>query len=150
MATSAELLRQSIADYEPRLCAISGAAASANPRGGAAWSPKQELGHLIDSATNNRIRFVRATLEGAYDGPSYDGRGWVDLAGYADMPWPDVIALWQRLNLALAALLDRIPEARLSAPCIIASERSGTLDFVIQDYIRHMRHHLDHILASAA
>jgi hypothetical protein len=150
MATSAELLRQSIADYEPRLRAIAGAAASANPRGAAAWSPKQELGHLLDSATNNRVRFVRAALEGAYDGPSYDGRGWVELAGYADMPWSDVIGLWRQLNLALAALLDRIPEARLSAPCTIAGERSGTLDFVIQDYIRHMRHHLDHVLAAAA
>jgi hypothetical protein len=149
MSILSELLRQTIADYEPRLRAMADPAAPARPHGGQTWSAKQELGHLVDSATNNRLRFVRATLEGAYDGPSYDGRGWVDLAGYADTPWADIVGLWQRLNLALATLLERIPESRLSAPCTIADEPSGTLELVIEDYIRHLRHHLDHILAAA-
>jgi hypothetical protein len=38
------------------------------PRSGS-WSRKEELGHLIDSATNNHIRFVRATLDGEFRGP---------------------------------------------------------------------------------
>ena len=53
------------------------------PGGGEGWSRKQELGHLIDSATNNRVRFIRATLEGQLSGPSHDARKWVELGGYA-------------------------------------------------------------------
>ena len=35
------------------------------------WSPRQELGHLIDSAANNHIRFVRAATEPEFSGPGY-------------------------------------------------------------------------------
>jgi hypothetical protein len=141
-----EQLRQAVAEEYPRLSAIADSTAGAGP-GGGAWSRKQEIGHLIDSATNNRVRFVRAALEGGYVGPSYDGRGWVEMGGYAEMPWSDLIALWRALNLTLAAVLDRIPEERLPAQCSVGEHPSATLEFVIEDYILHMRHHLDHILS---
>ena len=35
------------------------------------WTLKQELGYLMDSATNNHVRFVLAALEGKLDGPRY-------------------------------------------------------------------------------
>ena len=35
------------------------------------WTRKQVLGHLLDSATNNRQRFVRAATEGRFAGPNY-------------------------------------------------------------------------------
>src|SRR6266478_3304291 len=38
------------------------------------WSRKQVLGHLIDSASNNHQRFVRAALQTALDFPGYDQR----------------------------------------------------------------------------
>jgi hypothetical protein len=44
-------------------------------------------------------------------------------------------------------LLDRIPRERLSAPCVIGGSPPVTLQFVIDDYVLHMQHHLDHILA---
>ena len=46
----------------PRLRSIADAVATEKPSPGA-WSRKEELGHLIDSATNNHVRFVRASLE---------------------------------------------------------------------------------------
>jgi hypothetical protein len=42
--------------------------------------------------------------------------------------------------------LERIPEDRLKAECRIGDGPAVTLEFVIDDYIRHMQHHLDHIL----
>jgi hypothetical protein len=125
--------------------AIAEPAAALRPDGGG-WSRKQELGHLIDSAANNRARFINAALAGQYAGPSYDGDGWVDLGGYAGMAWTDVVSLWTALNRALAVVLERIPPERLCAPCRIGDGDPVTLEFVIDDYIRHMRHHLDHIV----
>jgi len=62
------------------------------------WSRKQELGHLIDSATNNHVRFVVAALESGYSGSTYDADGWVDLHGYAEMDWTDLVDLWYSTN----------------------------------------------------
>lgn len=143
----AQRLRTVIEEEEPNLRSLPEDAADARADGGKGWSRKQELGHLIDSATNNRVRFVKAALEGAYDGPTYDGCGWVDLGGYTTIPWDDLIELWRRLNSALAVLLDHIPQERLLAMCRIANAKPLTLEFIINDYILHMQHHLDHILA---
>jgi len=39
------------------------------------WSRKQLLGHLIDSASNNHQRFVRASLQESLNFPGYDQNG---------------------------------------------------------------------------
>src|SRR5580700_8080188 len=41
------------------------------------WSRKQVIGHLIDSASNNHQRFVRAALQGSLEYPGYDQEGCV-------------------------------------------------------------------------
>ena len=147
MTSLAERLRTAIAEAEPKLRAISEASATTRAGGGDGWSHKQELGHLIDSATNNRARFINAALAGKYAGPSYDGDGWVALGGYAEMSWSEVVGLWTALNRALAVLVERIPADRLSAPCRIGDGNPVTLEFVIADYIDHMQHHLEHVAA---
>jgi len=45
------------------------------------WTRKQIVCHLLDSAANNRQRFVRAALDGAYTGPGYAQDAWVELQG---------------------------------------------------------------------
>jgi hypothetical protein len=112
------------------------------------WSKKEELGHLIDSAVNNHVRFVRATLEERFIGPTYDQNGWVRVHGYQELPWRLVIDLWQLNNTALVTLIARIPEDQLETPCVIGDGDAVTLEFLIEDYIAHMQHHLDHILQS--
>src|SRR5512136_1146777 len=112
----AELLRRAVRNEEPLLRAITDSAAGATP-GADRWSKKEELGHLLDSAVNNRVRFVRAALEGRFEGPSYDSRGWVDMGGYGQMPWPELIDVWRAANTSLAVLISRIPEDRCSAEC---------------------------------
>ena len=110
------------------------------------WSRKEELGHLIDSAANNHLRFARATLDGKFEGPSYDQNGWVRIHEYAGMPWHDLVDFWERYNRLLARLIERVPAARLDAQCTIGDHTPATLEFLISDYIGHLRHHLDHIL----
>ncbi len=147
MNDSAERLRRILAQEEPLLRAIDDSSAAASP-GAGRWSRKEELGHLLDSATNNRVRFVNAALAGRFEGPGYDGPGWVNLGGYSEAQWSALVNLWKALNTSLAMLIERIPAERMSAECRIG-EFSGpvTLEFVVEDYVEHMQRHLDHILA---
>jgi hypothetical protein len=111
-----------------------------------AWSRKEELGHLIDSASNNHQRFVRAAIGPESRGPGYQQDAWVACHGYNEMPWEQIVDFWLSYNRFLAMLVRRIPDHRLEAPCFIGDHPAATLGFVIDDYVLHMRHHLDHIL----
>jgi DinB superfamily len=114
------------------------------------WSPKEELGHLIDSAANNHIRFVRGAMEREFRGPGYAQDDWVRLHGYSNMKWETIVPVWFQYNTLLAALVERIPEERLGAPCFIGASPAVTLGFVIEDYILHMQHHIDQLLGREA
>jgi hypothetical protein len=116
------------------------------PRGPGKWCPKEELGHLIDSAANNHIRFVRGALEPQFEGPGYSQDDWVRLHGYRDMPWETIVDLWSQYNSLLAALIRNIPENRLKTLCFIGSNAPVTLGFLINDYVLHMQHHIDQLL----
>ncbi|HEY1758902.1 MAG TPA: DinB family protein [Bryobacteraceae bacterium] len=137
-------------DHElPALRAISEEEAAAKPAHEGAWSRKQELGHLIDSATNNHVRFVRASLEPEFRGLPYEQDGWVAVHGYAELPWSMLLEFWKNYNQLLAELVARIPEDRLATRCIVGESVPVTLGFLIEDYVAHMQHHLDHILGRA-
>jgi hypothetical protein len=141
----AQPLTNTLARELPALQAIPEDRAATKPRA-AAWSRKQELGHLIDSATNNHVRFVRASLDPEFHGPTYDGDGWVARHGYGELPWAMLLDFWERYNRLLVELLARIPEERLATRCFVGASEPVTLGFLIEDYIAHMQHHLDHIL----
>ncbi len=110
------------------------------------WSKKEELGHLIDSACNNHVRFVVASIGPEFRGAGYRQDDWVEEHGYNEMRWADVVDFWRRYNAFLAALVRRIPDARMETPCTVGEGKPVTLRFLIEDYILHMQHHLDHIL----
>ena len=143
-ASLADLLSRTKAKELESLQAITESEAATSLAPGR-WTRKEELGHLIDSASNNHMRFVRATLEGTYDGPSYSQNEWVDVHGYRDVPWTALVEFWCRYNDLLARVVARIPEDRLNAPCRIGGGDPVTLKFVIEDYVRHLQHHLAQI-----
>jgi len=101
---------------------------------------------LIDSATNNHVRFVRASIGLEYRGPGYEQDSWVRAHGYQEMSWPEIVDFWERYNHFLVRLVKRIPDDRLPTPCVIGQSDTVTLRFLIEDYTLHMQHHLDHIL----
>jgi len=111
-----------------------------------AWSKKEELGHLIDSAANNHVRFVRASIDPEFRGLGYRQDDWVRLHGYQEMAWTDIVDFWRRYNDFLVGLVRRIPEGKLLTPCVVGDSAPVTLKFLIEDYVLHMQHHLDHIL----
>ena len=110
------------------------------------WSRREEIGHLIDSAANNHIRFVLATIDTEYRGPGYAQDKWVEAHGYRELPWSMLVDFWYRYNILLAHVVERIPESDLNNRCVIGWG-VVSLRFVIEDYVLHMQHHLDHILS---
>ena len=126
------------------------AAHAATPWRVGGWNRKQILGHLIDSAANNRQRFVRASIDGAYAGPGYAQEAWVDAHGYAEMLWETLLRWWQADHEILAAVVARVPADRLEASCTVGDHEPVTLRFLIEDYIAHHKWHLQQIQAPIA
>ena len=130
----------------PLLEAVSDLNTGIRPGGDSTWSPKEELGHLIDSAANNHIRFVRALIEPEFRGASYAQNDWVTAHRYQEMPWLTIVEFWYRYNKFIALLLAVVPENKLQTLCFVGSDSGVSLEFLVSDYVLHMRHHLDHIL----
>jgi nitroreductase len=137
-------LRYALTVLPGRLARISNGSAAAKPAPDR-WSAKQELGHLIDSATNNHQRIVRAQLEDSLALPSYDGDRWVEVHGYENRDWTELIALWRAANSQLIAAAESAPEAAWSHTLSVGGSEPMTLRFVLDDYVDHMASHLRHI-----
>jgi hypothetical protein len=116
-----------------------------NKREPTSWSKKEILGHLIDSATNNHQRFVRVQFE---DSPtiSYNQNEWNRSSHHEQIPMQQLISFWTAYNLFLIELLKHIPEESLLKTCNIGKESPVTLAWIIQDYVRHLEHHLKQII----
>jgi hypothetical protein len=120
-------------------------ATAAKPIKGDGWSQKQLLGHLIDSASNNHQRFVRAMLQDELMWPSYDQEGNVRAQRYQDARWADLVELWSSYNRFLAHVLAGVPKEKLGTRCVIGDNAPMTLEELAIDYLKHMQHHLDQI-----
>ena len=153
--TAADRLRNAVEAAYPRLSSISDSAASTPPAPGK-WSPKQVIGHLIDSASNNHQRFVRANFTDDLIFPGYDQERWVELGQYADAPWVSLVTLWREFNLQIARIMDSTPASVRDAPrarhnlhrlawCSVPEDQPATLAYFMNDYVDHLEHHLRQI-----
>jgi hypothetical protein len=110
------------------------------------WSKKEIIGHLIDSASNNHQRFVRAQLVSNLSFPEYEQEKWVKLQNYQGEPWIELIELWKNYNLHLLHIVSAIPEEIMNRTCKIGDKESVSLLLLFNDYINHMKHHMDQVL----
>ncbi|HUE81440.1 MAG TPA: DinB family protein [Pyrinomonadaceae bacterium] len=120
------------------------------------WSAREIIGHLIDSAANNHQRFVRAQFTDDLVFPGYDQEKWVTVQAYNEEPWENLVQLWRLYNLHLVHMIARIPAPTLTllrtkhsldriALETISSDREVTLEYLVRDYLRHLKHHLKQI-----
>lgn len=114
---------------------------ASQPLGHSKWSPKQIIGHLIDSAANNHQRFVRLQIEPDLHMPGYKQEEWVSVQCYAVMPWLQALETWRAFNQHLAYVIHQVRPEYLGHVWHF-EEGPLTLGFLIEDYIAHLRHHL--------
>jgi hypothetical protein len=121
------------------------------------WASIEILGHLIDSAANNHQRFVRAQFQDDLVFPVYEQDQWVSSQNYREESWSNLIQLWSAYNLHLVHVASLIPEVVLTkshsvhaldeiAFKVVDRNESTTLEYLVRDYVVHLRHHLDQIL----
>jgi hypothetical protein len=125
----------------------------------AKWSPKEIIGHLIDSASNNHQRFVRAQFQDDLIFPGYAQDDWVGAQAYQGATWSELIALWRGFNLHLAHVMRAMPEETRMRTRVrhnlhqlafraVPEHQPTTLDYFMRDYVDHLRHHLAQIEAA--
>jgi DinB superfamily len=151
-----EDFRRTVEEAAWRMLAMS-EAESGRPRADGKWSPKEIVGHLIDSASNNHQRFVRAQFTDHLVFPGYEQESWVRAQGYGDEPWPLLVELWRSFNLHLAHVMERAPESARRASreqhnlddigwIKIGEGKPATLEYLMRDYVGHLKNHLRQIL----
>jgi hypothetical protein len=130
---------------------------SQTPRAAGKWSPRQIIGHLIDSASNNHQRFVRAQFTDDLIFAGYEQEGWVRVQDYQGEQWADLVQLWKLYNQHMLHLISQVPEeTRMKlrykhnlhqlASESLSENQPVTLDWFIRDYLDHMKKHLKQIL----
>jgi hypothetical protein len=137
-------LRKLLQNVPDRLEKLSNDRVEAKPKP-STWSPKEELGHLLDSAANNHQRVVRAQFENTPAMPGYEQDRWVAVHSYQRRDWKELIEVWQALNQQLLAAAEAAPDSAWSRTLTICGSEPLTLQFVLEDYVAHMLHHLQHI-----
>jgi hypothetical protein len=126
------------------------------------WSIAQIIGHLVDSASNNHQRFVRGRWQDGLVFPGYDQDAWVTAQRYQDSDWTELLGLWRAFNLHLAHVMESTPADVRAKPYTthnfdqvafrpMPAGEDATLDWFMEDYVEHLKHHLrqiDALLAS--
>jgi hypothetical protein len=84
---------------------------------------------------------------------------WVDAQCYREAPWLDLVMLWSQFNRHMARVMANVPEdvrtrlhARHNLDRVawrpVPPEAPATLDYFMDDYVGHLRHHLKQILGA--
>ena len=152
-------LRAAVEGGAAALLALSEEDAGRRPAPGK-WSPREVIGHLVDSAANNHQRFVRAQLQGDLVFPGCDQDAWVQAQHYGTAAWSSLVELWRAYNLHLAHVMAAVPEDVRTRPRArhnlhqiawntVPEHEPTSLDYLMRDYVAHLKHHLAQALAPA-
>ncbi len=115
------------------------------------WTPKELLGHLIDSAMNNHQRFVRAQIpahlnNGVLEIDGYEQNDWVAVNHYSTRDWGELLEFWDAVNTHILHVMDNVDAGRLQTHIKISGGDPITLEALMIDYVGHLKHHLAQIL----
>jgi len=145
-------LRATVRKAAAALRAVPAERAQVRPAPGK-WSAREIIGHLIDSASNNHQRFVRAQFRDDLRFDGYAQDDWVRVQDYQNESWPVLLMLWESFNLHLARCMECVPAAVRTRLCVdhnfdviaweeVPRAEPATLDYFMHDYVNHLKHHL--------
>lgn len=151
--------RRTVEGAAERLLVLGERESEARPASGG-WSPKETVGHLIDSAANNHGRFVRAQFKDDLVFEGYAQDEWVAAQNYQQVSWPQLVQLWRLYNLHLAHVMASARPPELTRPRrphtlhriawrLVDEREPATLEYMMRDYVGHLKHHLAQILGDA-
>lgn len=87
---------------------------------------------------------MRLQLEKQLVLPGYHQSGWVRTQNYAGRSWRDLVELWLAYNRHLAHII-RHADPETGGHVWKSPGGDVDLQFLISDYVVHLRHHLDQI-----
>ena len=96
------------------------------------WSPKEIIGHLIDSAFYNHIRFTRATLKEDLLFDGYPQDELVSLQQFQNRSWPELLTFWVEINNHLAEAMRLFSDQQLTV-----ARTEHTLDKIAMKRVPH-------------
>ncbi|MEK6783153.1 MAG: DinB family protein [Bacteroidota bacterium] len=139
-------LSQIIKEFSPKLDNIPDDVFTAKPKP-EKWSKKEVLGHLIDSALNNHRRFICGQYE-PIPNIIYDQNFWVKANNYKSSRKEDEIVLWRLLNNQICEVLQNMPDQNTNLLCNTGNGevQVHSIAWLAEDYVKHLKHHLNQIL----
>jgi DinB superfamily len=142
MELIAKELEAIISQYRPALQSLEESRLAYKPSP-SKWSKKELIGHMIDSAQSNIRRFVVAQYE---ETPmiNYNQDKWVAIAGYQQWKSNELIDLWYLLNRQICEILKNTSPETAQRQCM--TQELHTIEWLAQDYIKHLKHHLHQVL----
>ena len=112
------------------------------------WSKKEILGHLIDSGIKNLQRFTEIQFEEApYSIRNYKQNELVIANGYQHSETNEILDFWNSINNRILYLFSIQNEKSLSFKVILDNGNVSNLKFLMEDYVKHLEHHLNQILS---
>jgi hypothetical protein len=109
------------------------------------WTVSQVIHHLADSHMNSYIRFKLAATEDEPPITSYDERAWAEMEDGRDEKVQVSLELLSALHRRWAAFLGSLPPEGFQRVFIHPDLGRVTLEWALQLYAWHGRHHLAHI-----
>ncbi|MBO9584636.1 MAG: DinB family protein [Flavobacterium sp.] len=110
------------------------------------WSKKEILGHLIDSAIHNLVRFTEINYtEKPYRHRPYNQMDLVNLNQYQQTEIQELTQLWLSINRQIVRVMKTVDEKALDYKIILSDESVIDLRFLMTDYVDHLEHHINQI-----
>lgn len=140
-----------IEEWEPRLLQLS-EQSTFEKRNSQNRSVKQIVGHMVDSASNNRHRFVHLQYqESPLRYPNYAINGnndrWIAIQNYEGENWSDLVHLWKYSNMHVVHVIRNVDSGKLENKWYYDEDTQVSLKEMIIDYLSHLQLHLDEINA---
>lgn len=111
------------------------------------WTPKEIIGHLIDSASNNHQRFIRFQLSEELEFPDYKNNEWLRIQNHQNMKFIELLLLFYYYNRLIINIVLNINEGCLNNKWNIAWDENSafiTFEKLLVHYVEHMKGHLAH------